>query len=85
MRYRAKPVEIEAYEWAGDLAVFPAEWRQLNKLILEVDGSLTVLTNRGPTTAWPGDFVIRGRSGELYPIDAPTFHDKYEAAQAVRQ
>jgi hypothetical protein len=78
MRYIAKPVEVEAVEWTGELSAFPSSWRALDMLTL-TDGVLIVRTNRGPTPARIGDWVIRGRTGEFYPIDPATFADKYEA------
>jgi len=78
MRYVAKPIEIEAVEWVGNLDALPVEWRALDMIFFDAADHLVVRTNRGPAIARVGDFIIRGRTGEFYPVDPATFHDKYE-------
>lgn len=80
MKFRARPVEIDAVEWNGSLSDLPADWRASDMFTMRNDASLVVRTNRGPSFARIGDWIIRGRSGEFYPVDPATFADKYEAA-----
>lgn len=42
---------------------------------------LTVKTLEGPMTAGPGDWIIRGVEGELYPCKASVFDKTYEAVE----
>lgn len=77
-RFVARPVEIEAVEWRGDLLGIPERWRALDMFTTD-DGHLVVRTNRGPAPAYVGDWIVKGRSGEFYPVDPAVFADKYEA------
>jgi hypothetical protein len=95
MRFRKKPVEIEAVQWDGDAFVGAVpEW--LARAFLKpnpwasgfVPGSgavwrmgddLHVDTLEGLMTARPGDWIIRGVAGELYPCKPAIFAATYEA------
>ncbi len=76
MKYRKKPVEIEAICWEGDV-----------KEVLEFvgdqsvgfDGEKVVIsTLEGTMTADMGDWLIRGVAGELYPCKPEIFARTYE-------
>lgn len=49
---------------------------------VEVFGPLnlwkTIETREGTLTAEPGDYIIRGVDGEVYPIDPDVFEETYE-------
>jgi hypothetical protein len=77
-RYRKKPVEIEAVEWTGrngaEIGRFlkGSEWRE--------DGDDILLeTLEGTMAARPGDFILRGVEGEVYPCKPKIFEATYEA------
>lgn len=87
MKYRKKPVVIEAIQipyrdqpdhgsTVGDLFAFmgKAEWEIGN------DG-LRITTLEGVMLASPGDWIIRGVAGELYPCKPEIFDQTYEAAE----
>lgn len=81
-KYRKKPVVIEAMrlpqrdedpspeliEWLHA----EADWDSGN------DGTLVIYTLEGDMTAQPGDWIIKGIKGELYPCKADIFDATYE-------
>jgi hypothetical protein len=89
MRYRKKPVEIEASRLRpdGSNAAALAEWcggRVRNALAKATDpDSLTryvdIETLEGTMTASPGDYVIRGVQGEFYPCKPDIFAATYDS------
>lgn len=66
-RFRKRPVEIEAVQVGGDPA----------------DGSLVIRTLEGDMRANPGDWIIRGVAGELYPCRQDIFEQTYEPARCM--
>lgn len=46
-------------------------------------GTLEILTSEGVMTAHPGDYVIRGVKGELYPCKADVFARSYRPVALV--
>ena len=84
MKYRKKPVVVEAVQWIpeGKPTNMP-EWfwnffmlhpQHLN----EENQSLTIPTLEGKMTAMSGDWIIRGVKGELYPCKPDIFAATYE-------
>lgn len=81
--YRKKPVVIKAIQWTGnnfdDLAELVGDDPSLKKITCdESDGTLKVHTMEGTLIAKPGDYIIRGVKGELYPCDPEVFALTYE-------
>lgn len=85
MRYKARPAEVEAIEWRGDLNDLPQEWRDAEFFDVDDDtGRLIVPTIQGPSTAEIGWFVAHSPAGpglpeEFYPIESTRFHQRWEA------
>lgn len=84
MKYRKKPVEIEAFRWGYDNE---PEWFKENGwqyVIVEVDeenlGHVFIDTLEGTMRAECGDYIIRGVKGELYPCKPDIFKETYEPA-----
>jgi hypothetical protein len=82
-RFRKKPVEVDAYMYAGRIgATFPA-W-----LEAAIDAGdvyffrheMVIRTREGSMIAVAGDWVVRGITGELYPVRGDIFDANYEAA-----
>lgn len=105
MKYRKKPVVIEAFKWTGghDQTEDP-EWiveklKSGEVAILTVteevcaysgdrpDHIATVAiwmeieTLEGIMTAQPGDFIIKGIQGEIYPCKPDIFKATYEIVE----
>lgn len=90
MRYRKKPVVIEARQWSGSAV----EATPIIDWILEGGGtaryvdydqhgqsddpSIHVDTLEGTMHASPGDWIIRGVEGEFYPCKPDIFAATYE-------
>lgn len=80
MIFRHKPVEVEAVEWDGsnwgDVEYFLAA--RNNPTVL-LDGTcLLISTAHGVVKAFPGDWVVRGVYGDLYPCGKDVFLRSYE-------
>ena len=88
MKFRKKPVVIEAVQFNGDRNwdEAPAWLIAATKKSPQEVGALHVfppiariVTLEGPMTANQGDFIIRGVKGELYPCKPDIFAATYEA------
>jgi hypothetical protein len=89
MKYRKKPVVIEAIQFNGfyeingqvELSERP-EWlvSEFSKGILFFDkpNTLTIKTLEGDHIASVGDYIIKGVNGELYPCKPDIFEKTYE-------
>lgn len=82
--YRKKPVVITAVRYDGhhESAKVIAAWSggEVQEHAHEGDGyRLVIATLEGEMQARPGDYVIRGVSGEFYPIKESIFWETYEA------
>ena len=82
MKFRKKPVVIEAICWDGtnvsldaiaDLAL------DGNRRVQLVGDKLEIPTLEGVMTASLGDWIIKGVSGEIYPCKPDIFEATYEA------
>lgn len=88
MRYRKKPVVIEAKQFNGlDDYLKIVEWMKASgdthALADEVYYStpeMRLLTLEGTMSARPGDWIIRGVKGEFYPCKPDIFAATYEPA-----
>lgn len=82
MKYRKKPVVIDAWEISKDTPMpewVVAAFGALNRGIFwDVVGVLHVITLEGVMHAKPGDMLIRGVKGELYPCKPDIFAATYE-------
>ena len=84
MKFRKKPVVIEAVQWDGKL-------ESIEKLMIGstcqsveqdlCDPSLIIETLEGKMRAEIGDWIIRGVKGELYPCKPNIFDKTYEKAE----
>lgn len=84
MRYRKKPVVIEAVQWTGDNIADVSSLAMDSKNEIDVVGmqggslGINISTLEGEMTASIGDFIIKGVNGELYPCKADIFAKTYE-------
>lgn len=83
MKFRKKPVEIEAVQWSGsnwhEMLAW-AKWEEGGDVW--TDGNiLKIKTLEGTMDANPGDWVICGVKGELYPCKPDIFEATYEAVE----
>lgn len=88
MKYRKKPVVIEAIVWEPDLDgvnmnAWPTYW-DAGPWELEKSGhsfNLIIPTLEGNHAARPGDYIIRGVAGEFYPCKPDIFEKTYELVE----
>lgn len=84
-RYRKKPVVIEAIQWDGTdrSGTHIANWGGGKVEFIygqpELPAQLRIHTLEGTMHASPGDYIIRGVAGELYPCKPAVFELTYEA------
>lgn len=92
MRYRKKPVEIEAVQWTGEnlkeIRLFVGE-----SLIYDIIDTawevgkgrpyviMKIKTLEGDMIASEGDYIIKGISGEFYPCKPDIFKATYEEVE----
>jgi hypothetical protein len=79
--YRKKPIVIEAVQWTGDILDFQPIHDMAGDHPVGVNGkNLIVFTLEGQMLAQPGDWIIKGVKGELYPCKPDIFDATYEPA-----
>lgn len=81
MKFRKKPVIIEAERFDGSLESFNKIARFMGTHMSAYDPeqkTLEIPTLEGIMTASAGDWIIRGVKGELYPCKPEIFEQTYE-------
>jgi hypothetical protein len=93
MKFRKKPVVIEAVQWTGKnlrevidfTGLHPSAtkwtWDEYEAVVRK-DG-LKIFTMEGPLMATIGDWIIRGVKGEFYPCKPDIFAATYEPAEDI--
>ncbi len=83
MKFRKKPVVIEAVQYDGTDYGYYQVCAFAPGVYLEPCGErrFKVPTLEGEHVASPGDWIIRGIKGELYPIKDEIFGLTYEAVE----
>ncbi|HUR93062.1 MAG TPA: hypothetical protein VMY76_00670 [Gemmatimonadales bacterium] len=80
-RFRKRPVVIEAVQFrAGEQPVELAPDVVAGRVRYTEDGEMLVRTLEGEMLGRPGDWIIRGVKGELYPCKPDIFAATYEPA-----
>lgn len=80
MKYRKKPVEIEAMQFTDETKDQVFNFVTCNKEPYFKEGKpiLVIQTLEGEMTAELGDYVIKGVNGEFYPCKSGIFEKTYE-------
>lgn len=80
MKYRKRPVIIEAVEYDGgsESLIEVVEFIGADFIDLGSDGSILIRTLEGEHIASVGDFIIRGIAGEHYPCKPRIFEATYD-------
>ena len=86
MKYRKKPVVIEAVQWnpserGSQIGGWPNSWKKmaLKWKVGLVHLNLFIPTLEGEMRADKGDWIIKGVKGEFYPIKDEIFRETYDA------
>lgn len=81
MKYRKKPVVIEAVLWDGVKVSEFTDWigeALHNDVIMRYGDKVIIKTLEGNMIANAGDYIIKGVNGELYPCKPDIFQKTYE-------
>lgn len=88
MKYKKKPVVIEAFKWTGDeTQLEDPQWIvdaiKNGTVYFKGQGTpevaLIIKTLEGDMVASRGNYIIKGIKGELYPVRQDIFEETYEA------
>lgn len=77
MRYRRKPIEVEAVMWTGVNIDEIKSFINDDVTLAEVGGDLKIMSFDGYLTAHRGDYLIRNKR-EIYPCNIHSFLEIYE-------
>jgi len=77
MKYRKKPVVIEAEQWFPNKDVKGVRFEGTSSVGSSI-GNYLVDTLEGPLRVSPGDWIITGVNGEKYPCNPDIFKKTYE-------
>jgi hypothetical protein len=81
MRYRKKPVVIEAVRLTEDNLMDVWRWVSIGVHGDIAKRQIVIHTLEGDITAQLGDYVIKGIKGEFYPCKADIFEASYEVVE----
>lgn len=91
MKFRKKPVVIDAERTMSLISNSRHSWSSLpdwfraayeEGFVLILPDKIVIKTLEGEMVAKPGDWIIRGVQGELYPCKPDIFEATYEALPA---
>lgn len=86
MKYRKKPVVIEAVQWDGMKVSEVTDWVETaleDNTLFRMGCDVIVSTLEGQMKASVGDYIIKGVNGELYPCKPDIFEKTYEQAESA--
>jgi len=88
-KYKHKPTEVEASQWDGttgggnavakELGI-PGEIRGLYGGAEQNIASISIETRNGEVKVLPGDWIVKGPSGDIWPVNRTMFVAVYEKA-----
>lgn len=88
MKFRKKPVEIEAWPVSDILHAMSHDWQALPKavaaayeahvLVAPTATGVTIKTLEGDMLARAGEWLVQGVQGEFYPCKADIFAATYD-------
>ena len=82
MKFRKKPIIIEAIRWSGeneiDIVKFVSGRVDLGFRFIANNPTIVIETLEGTMTANVGDWIIKGIVGEIYPCKNDIFEKTYD-------
>ncbi|WP_048800710.1 hypothetical protein [Streptococcus constellatus] len=82
MKYRKKPVVIEAVKWTGNNVKDLADFMGESQINYEIETrKMFIRTLEGIMEASVGDYIIKGVQGEFYPCKPDIFAETYEEVE----
>lgn len=88
MKFIKKKVVIEAVHWDGNKVSETPDWileALDNRFLVRFGNKVLIRTLEGEITASPGDYIIRGVNGELYPCKPDIFEKTYEKVEEGKE
>ena len=94
-KFRKKSVVVEAVRWTGENTEEVLDFGysgpqplwghdfRIDNPVVKISG-VKIFTPEGEITANPGDWIIRGVKGELYPCKPDIFEATYEPLPVAR-
>jgi len=80
MKYRKKPVIVDAIQWTGGNEKEVESFLVLGGAWFDKDSNFFVIyTLESDMYVDKGDYIIRGIKGEFYPCKPDIFEETYEA------
>lgn len=80
MKYKKKPVVVEAVRWNGNNYKEVIDFAE-NKIWFDRLGNIWIATLEGDMMAKKGDYIIKGVQGEFYPCKPDIFAETYEEVE----
>jgi hypothetical protein len=85
MKYKKKPVVIEAFQWdTTDECLDSVDWiyeKLVSGEVGRTTNNLHIKTLEGTMKADVGDYIIKGINGEIYPCKPDIFLKTYEKVE----
>lgn len=78
MKYRKRPVVIEAVQYTGDNISQICDFISANISLVSDGINIVIDTLEGKMKASKGDYIIKGVQGEFYPCKPDIFEKTYE-------
>lgn len=77
-RYRKKPVVIKAFRTDGEVPGWFLRALHEERAYYDADDLLVIKTLNGAVRVDPGEWVVQGVKGEIYPCRPDIFEQTYE-------
>ncbi len=81
MKYRKKPIVIEAMRWTGKNSADVDMFCGPSAVIFSNPPRIVVKTLEGQMEARVGDYIIKGIKSEFYPCRPEIFEETYEPVE----
>lgn len=85
MKYRKKPITIEAVQWTGrnieEIERFTGNKARYNLVL----NTFEIETLEGTMIANVDDYIIKGVKGEFYPCKPDIFEQTYELVRKIQK
>ena len=79
MKYRKKPIVVEAIKWTGDNVKEISKFMGASHISYDLwNCKISIATLEGIMEASMGDYIIKGVQGEFYPCKLDIFQKTYE-------
>ena len=78
MKYRKRPIVVEAFKEGTEAPVWALKAYSENVICYNNAGDLVIITPEGEMRVNKDDWIIQGVNGEIYPCKPDIFEKTYE-------